>query len=108
MQMLNDCTLLHQEVVTVMNVDVDITDWYTLTGGPYMVTTDDFWCGFVITHAPLQFCLAIDNTSVYVSGSAFFGGAIAGTFDPVTLDAPGNYYPPVESGYGFWTVRAGY
>jgi hypothetical protein len=110
MQMLNDCVLLHQEIVQVMTVDADTHDWYTATGGPIAIGTDDFWLGFRLPHAPYQYCLAIDGSSTYVSGSAFYGGCI-GTqwgFDPVTLDNPVNYYPPLESGYGFWTVRGEY
>ena len=43
----------------------------------------------------------------YVPGAAFYTGTnTLNAFDPANLYA--NQYPPTESPYGFWTVRAEY
>ena len=110
MQFLADCVLRYQEIVTIINCDTDIHAWYPLTNGPVQVLEQDFWIAFRLPHNVYEFCLSIDETSVYVPGSAFYTGC-NGTqwgFHPEQLDHPDNIYPPIESTYGFWTVRAGY
>ncbi len=100
----SNAVLLTQGNGVVGNVDTDVHWWDPC---PCTVTTPHFWVAYNLHHAPYEFCLSIDSTNPYVYGAAFFTGTntLYG-FDPLNLY--GNQYPPVESSYGFWTVRATY
>ncbi len=99
-----DCVLINQGTGAVNNVDQDIHVWDPLTA---TVTTADFWIAYNLHHAGYEYCLAIDDTTAYVPGSAFYAGTnTLNGFDPTDLSV--NQYPPAESTYGFWTVRANY
>jgi len=108
-----DCFLEYRQLCQVQTVDRDSHDWFKInntTGYVQFTTGSHIWIGFRLPHAPNQYCLAIDGSSSYVQGSSFITGCL-GTqwgFDPADLDATQNYYPPIESTYGFWTVRAAY
>ncbi len=102
----DDCVLLTQGTTVVNKVDTDVHVWEEL-GTPVRVWTSHFYVGYCLTHAPYQFCLPIDETTPYVAGSAFYCGTnTPWGFDPTDLAV--NQYPPQESSYGFWTVRAKY
>jgi len=105
-----DLNCIHAQICTIQTVDGDTHDWYPVSGGPVTVTTDHFWVGFRIPHNAGEYCLSIDSSSPYAPGSAFVTGCIGAQwgFDPYDLDAASNVFPPVESQYGFWTVRAKY
>ncbi len=97
-------TLLTQGVGVVGNVDTDIHYWDAC---PCTITTPNFYVAYNLHHAAYQYCLAIDSTNPYVYGAAFYTGTTTMYgFDPANLY--GNMYPPAESPYGFWTVRAEY
>ena len=100
----SNATLLAQGTGVVENVDTDVHHWDAC---PCTVTTPNFWVAYNLHHAPYEYCLSIDSTNPYVTGAAFFTGTntLYG-FDPSNLY--GNMYPPDESSYGFWTVRANY
>jgi len=97
-------TLLAQGCGVVGNVDTDIHYWDAC---PCTITTPFFWVAYNLHHGPGEYCLAIDSDTLYEPGAAFFTGTNGATsFDPVNLY--NNQYPPAESPYGFWTVRAQY
>lgn len=97
------CTLLAQGTGVVANVDTDI-HWFDPL--PCVVTTPYFWVGYNLHHGPFEYCLSIDE-SPYVTGTAFYTGTnTMYGFDPSNLYA--NQFPPTESSFGFWTVRASY
>ncbi len=104
-----DCVLIHSQLCQVANVDTDVHAWYTCDNGPIKVNTTDFWIGFRLVHDPAQWCLSLDHTTPYVPGNAYYTGCV-GTkwgFKAADLTDPINY-PPDETPYGFWTVRARY
>lgn len=104
-----DCALIHAELCKAANVDTDVHAFYTCANGPVQVTTDDFWIGYRLVHDPAQWCLSLDHTTPYVQGNAYYTGCV-GTkwgFNAGDLADPVNY-PPAETPYGFWTVRARY
>jgi len=99
-----DCVLVYWGYGTVNNVDLDIHWWDAIT--PTTVMTSDFWVGYNLRHNPGEYCLGIDTSTLYLPGSAYLAGSTSGPFDPNALYS--NQYPPIESTYGLWTVRARY
>ena len=99
-----NATLLTQGTGVVGNVDLDLHYWDAC---PCTVTTPNFYVAYNLHHAAYEYCLSIDSTNPYVYGAAFYTGTnTMNGFDPANLY--GNQYPPAESPYGFWTVRAEY
>ena len=99
-----NASLLTQGTGVVGNVDTDIHYWDAC---PCTVTTPNFYVAYNLHHAGYEYCLAIDGSVTYVPGAAFYTGTnTLNAFDPANLYA--NQYPPAESPYGFWTVRAEY
>ncbi len=99
-----NATLLAQGTGVVGNVDTDVHYWDAC---PCTITTPNFYVAYNLHHAAYEYCLAIDGSVQYVYGAAFYTGTnTLNAFDPVNLYA--NQYPPDESPYGFWTVRAEY
>ena len=99
-----NASLLTQGTGVVGNVDTDIHYWDAC---PCTVTTPNFYVAYNLHHAGYEYCLAIDGSVTYVPGAAFYTGTnTLNAFDPANLYA--NQYPPTESPYGFWTVRAEY
>ncbi len=97
-------TLLAQGTSIVQNVDTDIHWWDSC---PCIVLEPNFWIAYNLRHDPYEYCLSIDDTNLYVQGAAFYAGTNTKYgFDPTNLYI--NQYPPDESPYGFWTVRAEY
>jgi len=99
-----NATLLTQGTGVVGNVDTDIHYWDPC---PCTITTPNFYVAYNLHHLGYEYCLAIDGSVTYVPGAAYYTGTTTMYgFDPVNLYA--NQYPPAESPYGFWTVRAEY
>jgi|GEM_PF-2303930 len=99
-----DCVLINQGTGVVASVDLDVHEWDAITA---TITTDHFWVAYNLHHAAGQYCLAIDDHTPYVAGSAYYCGSdVQYAFDPTNLS--NNTYLPAESPYGFWTVRAVY
>ena len=101
---INSAALLTQGTGVVGNVDLDLHYWDAC---PCTVTTPAFYVAYNLHHAAYEYCLSIDSTNPYVTGAAQYTGTnTMYGFDPTNLF--GNQYPPAESPYGFWTVRADY
>ena len=101
---INSAALLTQGTGVVGNVDLDLHYWDAC---PCTVTTPAFYVAYNLHHAAYEYCLSIDSTNPYVTGAAQYTGTnTMYGFDPNNLF--GNQYPPAESPYGFWTVRAEY
>jgi hypothetical protein len=94
-----DAVLLTTENVTVVNVDTDTVNYFTLTT-PTAVT-GGFWIGAMQNHNAGQFVCPIDSTTIPYGGEARYAGVPAGIFDP------NNIANNTVADFGaYWLLRA--
>jgi hypothetical protein len=78
-----DAVLLQSMNVTVVNVDTDMVNYFTLTT-PQPVT-GGFFVGAMQNHNAGQFVAPMDQSNPVNGGEAWYAGVPAGLFDPNTL-----------------------
>ena len=94
-----DAILLQSLGVTVVNVDTDMINYFTLPSA--QTVTGGFWVGAMQPHLAGQFVCPIDMDTTPYNGEARYAGVPAGIFDPNVI--PNN---TVGDYLKYWLLRA--